>query len=142
ASLRETFIAGSEFLFENNLFRAFEQRIQKALKLDIFFLRSSFFQRWLLDITSPAGPVSAPLAEYLKGTELYAGKYITDMSFAHFILMMKQDPIESAGVLALDLELGLELESPFGLLNWSMSLGRQGGILNNQKLSLSWRLRY
>jgi len=141
-SLREAVIAGSEFLTQNSLFRSFEQRVQRALGFDVLYIRSSFIQRWLLDITDRAKTGLSPLSEYLTGTELFAGKYITDSVFAHFSLRMAHDPLEKTGSLQLDSEFGLELQSPFGLLQWSMSVGDEGTPLNNQRLSLSWRINY
>jgi hypothetical protein len=141
-TIREAVIASSEFLTQNSLFRSFEQRVQKALGIDVFYIQSSFIQRWLLDITNQAGSGRTPLSEYLTGTELFAGKYITDSAFAHFSLRMAKDPLEETGSLELDSELGLEFQAPFGLLKWSMSLGDKGTPLNNQAISLSWRINY
>ncbi len=138
-TIREAMIASSEFLTQNSLFRSFEQRVQKALGLDVLYVRSSFIQKWLLDIT---GQSTKDLANYLSGTELFVGKYITDSAFAHFILRMAQNPLEETGVLQLDSELGLEFQSPFGLLEWGLSFGKEGTPLNNQKISLSWRINY
>jgi hypothetical protein len=138
-TIREAVIASSELLTQNALFRSFEQRVQKALGLDVLYVRSSFIQKWLLDIT---GQSTKDLATYLSGTELFAGKYITDSAFAHFILRMSQTPLEETGVLQLDSELGLEFQSPFGLLEWGLSFGKEGTPLNNQKISLSWRINY
>jgi len=141
-TLREAAIASSEFLTQNSLFRSFEQRVQRALGIDVLYIRSSFIQRWLLDITDRTQSDLSPLSAYLTGTELFAGKYITDSAFAHFSLRMAHDPLEMTGSLQLDSEFGLELESPFGLLQWSMSVGDKGTPLNNQTLSLSWRINY
>jgi hypothetical protein len=141
-SLREAVIASSEFLTQNSLFRSLAQRVQRALGFDVLYIKSSFIQRWLLDITNRAKTGLSPLSEYLTGTELFAGKYITDSAFAHFSLRMAHDPLEKTGSLQLDSEFGLELQSPFGLLQWSMSVGDEGTPLNNQRLSLSWRINY
>ena len=141
-TLREAVIASSEFLTQNTLFRSFEQRIQKALGLDVLYIQSSFIQRWLLDITDQTSSGKVPLSEYLTGTQLFAGKYITDSAFAHLTVRMAQDPLEETGSLQLDSELGLELQAPFGLLQWGMSFGEEGTPLNNQTLSLSWRISY
>jgi len=141
-TIREAVIAGSEFLTQNSIFRSFEQRLQKTLGLDALYIQSSFIQRWLLDITDPTKTGHTPLSAYLTGTELFAGKYITDSAFAHFTLSMAQNPLEETGALQLDSELGLELQSPFGLLQWGFSFGKQGTPLNNQTISLSWRINY
>ncbi len=141
-TLREAVIASSEFLTHNLIFRSFEQRIQKALGLDVLYLQSSFIQRWLLDITDQTRENQTNLSRYLIGTELFGGKYITDSAFVHFSLMIEQDPLEKTGFLQLNPKVGLELQSPFGLLQWSMSFGKEGMPLNNQELSLSWRINF
>jgi len=141
-TLKEAVIASSEFLTHNLVFRSFEQRVQKALGLDVLYLQSSFIQRWLLDITDEAHKDQTNLSRYLIGTGLFGGKYITDSAFAHFSLRIEQNPLEKTGFLQLNPEVGLELQSPFGLLQWSMSFGKEGMPLNNQDLSLSWRINF
>ena len=141
-TLKEAVIASSEFLTHNLVFRSFEQRVQKALGLDVLYLQSSFIQRWLLDITDEAHKDQTNLSRYLIGTGLFGGKYITDSAFAHFSLRIEQNPLEKTGFLQLNPEIGLELQSPFGLLKWSMSFGKEGMPLNNQDLSLSWRINF
>jgi len=141
-TLREAVIAGSDFLTQNYIFRSFEQEVQRLLGLDALYIQSSFIQRWLLDITNPSYNAETPLDQYLIGSELFAGKYITDSAFMHFSLRLEQNPLVKSNFLQLNPEIGIELQSPFGLLEWSMSLGEQGTPFNNQKLSLSWRINY
>ena len=144
-NLREAAIASSEFIPQLNIFKRFEQGVQKALGLDIVLIRSSFIQRWLLDLTKPATEANPedPLARYLDQSELYVGKYITDSAFLHGGLKIKEDPLVSSSRLRLDSEFGIELESPLGLINWSITPSwDEGSFVTGQQLSLSWRYVY
>ena len=144
-TIREAAIASSEFIPQLNIFKSFEQRVQKALGMDIVFIRSSFMQRWLLDLTKPASEPNPedPLARYLDQSELYMGRYITDSAFFHASLRFREDPLVSSSRLRLDSEFGIEFDSPFGQINWSITpfMG-EGSLVSGQELSLSWRLVY
>jgi len=143
--IRKAAIASSEFIPQLNIFKRFEQDVQKKLGLDIVFIRSSFIQRWLLDLTKPATDANPedPLARYLDQSELYIGKYITDSAFLHAGLKFREDPLVSSSRLRLDSEFGIELDSPFGLINWSITPSLdEGSLVTGQQLSLSWRYVY
>ncbi len=144
-TIREAAIASSEFIPQLNIFKSFEQRVQKALGMDIVFIRSSFMQRWLLDLTKPSSEPNAedPLARYLDQSELYMGRYLTDSAFFHASLRFREDPLVSSSRLRLDSEFGIEFDSPFGQINWSITpfMG-EGSLVSGQELSLSWRLAY
>ncbi|MCE5255790.1 MAG: translocation/assembly module TamB, partial [Spirochaetaceae bacterium] len=143
--LRETAIASSEFIPQLRFMSTFEEKIQKALGLDIVLIRSTFIQRWLMDITKPQGtPLPEdPLARYLDQSSLYFGKYITDSAFLYGNLMFRENPLVSSSRLRLDSELGIEFDTPFGLLNWSLlPTYRNSSFDVGQQLSLSWRYVY
>jgi len=144
-TIREAAIASSEFIPQLNIFKTFEQRVQKALGMDIVFIRSSFMQRWLLDLTKPASETKPedPLARYLDQSELYMGRYLTDSAFFHASLRFREDPLVSSSRLRLDSEFGIELDSPFGQISWSITpfIG-EGSLVSGQELSLSWRFVY
>jgi hypothetical protein len=113
--------------------------------MDIVYIRSSFMQRWLLDLTKPATESNPedPLARYLDQSELYVGKYLTDSVFLHAGLRFREDPLVSSTRLRLDSEFGIELDSPFGLINWSITPSfNEGSLVTGQELSLSWRFTY
>ncbi|HEY9054244.1 MAG TPA: translocation/assembly module TamB domain-containing protein, partial [Rectinemataceae bacterium] len=140
--IREAAIASSEFIPQLNIFKTFERNVQKALGVDIVYIRSTFMQRWLLDLTKPATEANPedPLARYMDQSELYIGKYLTDSVFLHAGLKFREDPLESASRLRLDSEFGIELDSPFGLINWSITPSwNEGSLVTGQQLSLSWR---
>ena len=144
-NLVETAIASSEFLPQLRFLSSFEQNIQRALGLDILLLRTTFIQRWLMDITKPVGiPLATdPLAHYLNQTSLFMGKYITDSAFLYGNFIFRENPLVSSSRLRLDSEFGIELETPFGLMNWSILPTYQNGKLDiGQQLSLSWRYAY
>ncbi len=143
--IREAAIASSEFIPQLNIFKLFERNVQKALGVDIVFIRSSFLQRWLLDLTKPSTETNPedPLARYLDQSELYIGKYLTDSAFLHAGLKFREDPLVSSTRLRLDSEFGIELDSPFGVINWSITPSlSEASLVTGQSLSLSWRYVY
>ncbi|MCE1206715.1 MAG: translocation/assembly module TamB, partial [Spirochaetia bacterium] len=143
--IREAAIASSEFLPQFNIFKTFEQTVRKALGLDIVYIRSSFIQRWLLDLTKPATEPATedPLARYLDKSEFYMGKYLTDSAFLYAALKFTENPLVSSSRLRLDSEFGIELDAPFGILDWSITPSlSEGSLVTGQKLSLSWQFQY
>ncbi|MFZ2780719.1 MAG: translocation/assembly module TamB domain-containing protein, partial [Rectinemataceae bacterium] len=143
--VREAVIGSSEFIPQFNVFKAFESRVREALGVDMIYLRSTFLQRWLLDISKPAGSPDPedPLASYLANTELYVGKYLSDSAFIHASVRLEEDPLVAASHLRLDSEVGIEFDSPWGMLTYSLSpsIG-DAALVAGQALSLSWRISY
>ncbi len=143
--LREAFIGSSEFLPQLNVVKAFEWRVREALGLDVFYLRSSFFQRWLYDISQPVvvGSSGNSLGSYLDNTYLYAGKFLGKSAFLHAALRLKEDPLVTSTNLRLDSEFGVEFETPFGLLRWNVSPSLSDSLfISDQSLSLSWKISF
>ena len=143
--VREAAIASSEFIPQLNIFKAFEQNVQKALGLDIVFIRSSFIQRWLLDLTKPV--TEANPRTHWPATSTRASSILESMLPIPPSCMrgvkFREDPLVSASRLRLDSEFGIELDSPFGLINWSITPSlNEGSLVTGQELSLSWRYVY
>ncbi len=145
--VRKALIASSELLPQLNATKAFESRVRSALGLDIFSLRSQVVQRWLLDVARVDPSTQAgSFASYFDETELYAGKYLGESIFAHGALRLREpDPLVPSGPLRLDSEFGLEFDTPFGLLTWSVTptaSSFENLYISDQSLSLTWRLRF
>jgi len=153
--IRRAAISGAEFIPRFNVTKAFESRVREALGLDIFYLRTQLIQRWLIDISDPsvaagdagteAGARSDPLASYLDETSLYAGKYLGESIFVHGSARLSEndDPLVPSSVLRLDLELGAEFDTPFGLLQWTVNPSSPESLyIKDQSISLSWKLSY
>jgi len=141
---RKAVISTSEFIPQLDIARAFENNLREMAGMDILFLRTKVLQRWLIDISGEADEASLnPLGRYLDSTELYAGKYLSDSIFAYGSAMLREDPLAGAVGLRIDSEFGVELDTPFGLLQWTIAPNHWDDLLiSDQSLSLSWRLSY
>ncbi|HTX74252.1 MAG TPA: translocation/assembly module TamB domain-containing protein [Rectinemataceae bacterium] len=142
--LRKAVISSSEFLPQLNVAKAFEQRVRDGLGLDVFFLRTQFLQRWLMDVSDPAQTATTdPLGRYLDQSALYVGKYIGDSVFLHGEARFREDPLVGAQPLRIDSELGIEFDTPFGLIQWSIAPSSPESLyIKDQSLSLTWRFSY
>jgi hypothetical protein len=142
--IRKAVISSSEFLPQLNVVRAFEQRVRDSLGLDVLFLQTQFLQRWLINVSDPAQTAATnPLASYLDQTALYVGKYIGDSVFVHGQVRFQQDPLVSTQPLRIDSELGIEFDTPFGIVQWTIAPTRPDTLyISDQSLSLTWRLSY
>ncbi len=142
--LRKAVISGSEFIPQLNVTRAFEDKIRDTFGLDMFYVRTRVLQNWLIDISGQTSTASGDtLSRYFDQSELYAGKYVTDSIFAHASMSVQNDPLAGANKLGIDSEFGVELDSPFGLIQWTMDKKSWDKLLiSDQSLSLSWKLSY
>lgn len=136
-------IAGSEFVPQLNVTKTFENKVREVFGLDVFFLQSQVVQRWLIDISETSSAASSnSLASYLDGTSLFLGKYLGDSVFVHASAGLEKDPLARMGLLRLDSELGVDFETPFGRLVWSISPESPENLfISDQSLSLSWKLQ-
>jgi hypothetical protein len=136
-------IAGTEFIPQLNVTKTFENKVREVFGLDVFFLQSQVVQRWLIDISETGSTATSnSLASYLDGTSLYVGKYLGDSVFLHASASVEKDPLVRMGLLRLDSEFGVDFETPFGRLMWSISPESPENLfISDQSLSLSWKLQ-
>ncbi len=134
-------IAGSEFVPQLNVTKAFESRIRDALNLDVLYFSSQVVQRWLFSLAGTGTQGLSTLTDYLKETNLFAGKYLSDTVFLHASARLDADPLVPAGSLGIVSDFGVDFETPFGLLQWTFQPAHPGQLfIDDQSLSLSWRL--
>jgi hypothetical protein len=110
----------------------------------MFYVSTKVLQNWLINVSgqSPSTP-NDTLGSYFDQSELYAGKYLTDSIFAHASMNVQNNPLAGANTLGIDSEFGLELNSPFGLIQWSMDKKSWDNlVISDESLSLSWKLAY
>jgi translocation and assembly module TamB len=136
-------IASTEFIPQLNVTKTFENKVREVFGLDVFFMQSQVVQRWLLDISETGSTATrSSLASYLDGTSLYVGKYLGDTVFVHASASVDKDPLVSMGLLRLDSEFGVDFDTPFGRLMWSVSPENPENLfISDQSLSLSWKLQ-
>jgi hypothetical protein len=142
--IRKAVISSSEFIPQLNVAKTFENNVREMVGLDILFLRTQVLQRWLIDISGrPEDLTGNPLSRYLDSTELYAGKYLSDSIFAYGSARLREDPLAGSDRLRIDSEFGMELDTPFGQVQWTIAPNHWDDLLiSDQSLSLSWRLSY
>jgi hypothetical protein len=150
-TFRKAVISTSDLIVPQlNFARLFEDRIRDTFGLDMFYFRTQVLQNWLIDLSGniPTGTGDA-LSRYLDQTQLFAGKYVTDSIFSHASLSLISNPLAGSNTLTLnsdlgvDLELGIEMDSPFGIFQWNVDpTNWDGQFTIEQSLSLSWRLSY
>jgi hypothetical protein len=141
---------GDLFVPQLNVTRLFEDKVRDAFGLDMFYFRTQVLQNWLIDLSGSSQTVAGdPLSRYFDQTELFAGKYLADSIFSHASVSLISNPLAGSNTLTLnsdlgvDLEVGVEMDSPFGIFQWNVApTSWNGQFIIEQSLSLSWRLSY
>jgi translocation and assembly module TamB len=139
--IRKAVISGSELIPQLNVARAFENTAREFLGVDILSMRTLVLQKWLVDFTGQSQAAeAAPLGRYFDQTEIYLGKYLSDSVFAHASMSLHEAPLAAVYPLTLDSELGVELDTPFGIVQWNVTPKHFENLLvNDQSLSLIWK---
>ena len=150
-TIRKAVISTSDlFIPQLNVTRVFEDKVRETFGLDMFYFRTQVLQNWLIDLSSSTPTTSGnALSRYFDQTEFYAGKYLNDLTFTHASLSLIGDPLAGSNTLTLnsslgmDFELGVELDSPFGLIQWNVDpKTSENQLIVDQSLSLSWKFAY
>jgi Uncharacterized protein conserved in bacteria len=146
---RKAVISSSELIPQLNFARQIGNAARDAVGLDMLSLRTKVLQNFLIDITDNQKSAATDetqtagisLGSFLDKTELYAGKYLSDSIFAYGSVRLEEDPLAGALNIGINSELGVELDTPFGLIDWSVAPKNWDKMLiSDQKISLSWRL--
>lgn len=130
----------------------FEQVIRNNFQLDLFSIRTQFFQNIILDtISIPQMQLLSinPLARYLDNTSVFLGKYINNDLFLQAMLHLSANEQYGAGLfmtddLKLDVELSLEWDNP--LYDLKLSTQPEGmqpyQLLDAMTIGLSWNFSF
>ena len=141
--IRKTVISGTQFIPQLDITRRFIDLARDSLGLDFITVRTQVLQNWLYDIAMPASATGDVVGRYFDQSELYVGKYLTDSIFTHASLLFNDDPLAGYYKPELDSELGVELDTPFGLIQWNLDPKHWDDLLiSDQSLSISWKLSY
>jgi translocation and assembly module TamB len=124
-------IANTDFMSQFVFMRQFERQVRNTMKLDMFSLRTKFFQNAIVTGVSGLSQSSNQNAVdrnrnqtnsglYLvDNTSVFIGKYISKDMFIQSMFTLKYDengPI--LGGLTPELDFGIELQSPFFNIRW------------------------
>jgi hypothetical protein len=141
-------ISGMDFVPQLNLTKAFEASVREALNLDVFYIHSLTLQRLLFAVANPGSGAAVKglgenLKDYLGDTSVFAGKYLSDSVFAHASARLTSEPLvplQMFGV-GLDSEVGVDFETPFGLLQWTFQPKHPEQLfIDDQSFNLTWKL--
>jgi translocation and assembly module TamB len=141
--IRKAVVSGTDFIPQLNVTRSVENKVRSLFGLDMLYLRTHVLQKWLIDLSGWSTSEGDALGRYLDQSELYAGKYLSDSIFAHASLSFREDPLAAYHTPELDSEFGVELDTPFGLIQWNVTpTDFQSLLISDQSLGLSWKFSY
>jgi hypothetical protein len=154
------FIASSDFMAQFVFLRQFERNIRDFLRMDMFSVRTRFFQNAVvtgaLRLDQNLGQDyiyrSNQLGNYLDNSTVFIGKYIGQDMFFQFMLTMKYDENGNEfgglrlGGLRFEPDFGIELQSPF-INRWNFNIRwdfspdpthPENWWVNDNSITLSW----
>ena len=142
-----TQVVTSSDVFSQLVFmRRFERAIRDLLRLDMFSVRTRLLQNAL--ITGASGFQQDPyyagrssrVGNYFDNTTVFIGKYIGQSMFIQFMGTMRYDENSTLfGGLTFDLDVGIELQSPFLNIRWDFfPLHPENWWVNDNSITLSW----
>ncbi len=129
------------------LLRPVERALRELLGVDFVSIRSPFVQNLVVDrLLAPAGTTAAPGgADLLDNTSLSLGKYFGSDLFLKMLLRLETPELDvvDAAPIQPDLELSLEWETPFFLIEWSfLPQNAEALFVTDNWISVRWRVNY
>jgi hypothetical protein len=154
------FIASSDIIAQYVPLRQFERRIRDFFWLDMFSVRTRFFQNMAVTGAMALGQNvgqdfidrSSQIGNYFDNTTVFIGKYVGQDMFVQFMLTMKYDENRNVsgglrlGGLRFEPDIGIELQSPF-INRWNFNIRwdfspdpdhPENWWVNNNSITLSW----
>ncbi|MCL2094403.1 MAG: translocation/assembly module TamB [Treponema sp.] len=128
--------------------RRVQREIRDFLGVDMFSMRTQFFQNMLLQAagTPPEeedniAPQPPRMGNYFDNSTVFIGKYFTPEVFGEAMLSFRHDPnYPDWGGLRLEPELGLELRNPLFDIRFQMvPLNQENWFISDTSISLIWR---
>ena len=130
-----------------------ETSIRDALGLDLFSVRTQLFQNLVVGALEepaedPLDSYGPSLGQYLDNTTVFLGKYLGSSLFLELLVQIRsRNPLEpqgeSLGGIEVDAELGLEFQTPFFDLQWSVfPQNPQTLFVSDTTFSFSWGFSY
>jgi hypothetical protein len=125
------------------LLRPFEQRVRELLGLDMFSVRTQVIQNLVAEKVLGLEGVNP-----LDNTSLSLGKYLGDDLFLEMLVRLQASRGPSGLLLpghglTSEIELNLEWDTPFFLLEWSFLPRNPDALfLTDNSLALRWRYTY
>ena len=135
ADLVTSLIASSDTLGQIVFLRQFERQIRNLMRMDVFSVRTRFFQNMIVSGAMGIGmgkqgqntgqdltERNNKLGNYFDNTTVFIGKYIgQDMFFQGMGTIKYDENNKIFNGFRIDLDIGLELQSPFINIRWDFS---------------------
>jgi len=140
-------VATSDILSEFAFMRQFERLIRDFLRLDMFSVRTRFLQNAVVFGTSGIWQTSDDyirssnrVGNYFDNTSVFIGKYIGQNMFVQGMATLRYDEYSNVfGGLKFDLDIGIELQSPFVNIRWDIFPAHPENLwVNDNSITLSW----
>ncbi len=154
-NLSTAMLATTELVTPLGIMNRVESGIRDALGLDLFSVRTQFFQNLVLraldeprDQDDPLDNTSPSLGKYFDNTTVFLGKYLGSSLFLELLFQMRarnplESEVQSIGGVDVDTEIGLEFQTPFFLLQWRMlPQNPQNLFLTDTTFTFSWGFSY
>jgi len=156
ADIATQLLASSDVIGQIVQLRQFERLIRNFMRMDVFSVRTRFFQNALVtmgmgmglgqntgqDITE-RNIRSTKAGNYLDNTTVFIGKYIGQDMFFQGMLTMKYDENDNIlGGLRFEPDIGIEWQSPFVNIRWDFSPDlyryHPENLMVGNSITLSW----
>jgi hypothetical protein len=144
--------AASDYAIQSTVGRAFENKLRDLMNFDIFSVRTMFLQNTLkMGFAGTLTPSQMTVGNFLDNSTVYIGKYFGSAVYADALIHLSYDKTRvddktTAQGLMLQPEFGLELESPFATIRWSMAPNidamLNNMIISSTSLTLSWKFSF
>ena len=144
----DVILSGVDYGFNLLVLRKIENALRDFLNFDIFSLRTMGLQNSLKQwLNTGEGNKKLTIGNFFDNTTVYIGKYFGSSIYAdamlHFAYDEKKALEDGTGSgLRFQPEIGLEMDSPFGAIRWSMAPDLENAQhlwVPSTSISLSWK---
>jgi hypothetical protein len=147
-SVSNPFLASStDLLAQSQVMRRIQGALRDFLHLDMFSVRTQFFQRAAFGIMGlqdqPVDRIGW-VGNYFDNTSVFVGKYIGSNMFAQLMLSLRYDEKKRTfGGYTLEPDFGLELQSPLGNIQWNLVPSHpENWYINDCSFTISWNFTF
>jgi hypothetical protein len=147
-SVSTPFLASSaDLLAQSQVMRRIQGALRDFLRLDMFSVRTQFFQRAAFGIfgieEQPVDRIGW-VGNYFDNTSVFVGKYIGSDMFAQLMLSLRYDEKKRTfGGYTLEPDFGLELQSPLGNIQWKLVPSHpENWYINDCSFTISWNFTF
>lgn len=140
--------AAGDYALSQTFGRKIENSLRDFLNFDIFSVRTNILQNTMnLGMSKDNGFDKITAGNFLDNSTVYMGKYFGSELYLDAMVHLEYDKDRTAmGGLLFQPELGMELDSPFGNIRWSMAPDinamMESRFVPSTALSLSWKFSF